>query len=134
MVNILGSPPKGFMLSRKIHDRALSAETKSLPSKTAFFLSQKLLLLKDINDLYSNPQEDSKIVFNSEIAKKKIPCLLKRNKIISEIISTEETYVNQLESLVNIYVRPIRALDILPKEAYECLFSNVESIYLLHKM
>ena len=69
-----------------------------------------------------------------DIKKQNTPSLTKRKKIVAEIISTEETYVNQLEILMNIYVRPLRALDILPKDAYEKLFSNVEGIYLLHKM
>jgi hypothetical protein len=121
------------MIARKMNDNMTHRRSYST-SKNSFSLSRRLLILRDILDLYSTPNENSSTVSStvSETVKKKIPS--KRNKIISEIISTEETYVNQLEILMNIYVRPLRALDVLPKEAYEFLFSNVEGIYLLHKM
>lgn len=124
------------MIARKIHDsRESIAHSRSRSSSTnSVSLSQRLLILRDIFDLYYNTHQQMEVISLSERIKKKIPNLSKRNKIIAEIISTEETYVNQLEILINIYVRPIRALDILPKDAYDCLFSNVESIYLLHKM
>lgn len=131
----IGSPPKGFMIARKVYNRESGSHMRSCSSSTnSVSLSQRLLILRDIFDLYNHTHHDSAITLESESIKKKSPNLSKRNRIISEIISTEETYVNQLEILINIYVRPIRALEILPKEAYECLFSNVEGIYLLHKM
>jgi hypothetical protein len=134
----LGSPPKGFVIARKMHDRGSNSHISHMrsysSSTNSVSLSRRLLILKDIFDLYRAPDENSTIISGLETATKKNPSLAKRNKIIAEIISTEETYVNQLEILMNIYVRPLRALDILPREAYEFLFSNVEGIYLLHKM
>ena len=61
------------------------------------------------------------------------PSSSKRAKAVQELISTEETYVRQLELLLDIYVRPLRVLEILNAENYKRLFSNVEDIYLLHR-
>jgi hypothetical protein len=62
---------------------------------------------------------------------------VRRMRIVREIIVTEETYVKQLEELVNIYVTPSRAVDregaaFVPPAEHRLVFNNVESILHLH--
>jgi len=51
-----------------------------------------------------------------------------RNRVIDEIISTEETYVESIHSLVQNYLKPLKELTILSEKEIHFIFSNIEII------
>lgn len=62
----------------------------------------------------------------------------RRAHIVSEIITTEETYVKTLKEMVDIYVLPSSMLDanrqpVIPAAEQRHVFSNVEGIFRFHK-
>jgi len=63
--------------------------------------------------------------------------LLKKSKrrvhIIKEIISTEETYVDALTALNDIYIAPLEASDLLTSEESLLLFGNMKSLLFFQK-
>ena len=58
-----------------------------------------------------------------------------RIKIVNEILSTEQTYVKQLEQVIDLYIRPLKILSqndeilVLTMKQIRTLFSNLEMIY-----
>jgi len=54
-------------------------------------------------------------------------------KITSEILSTERTYVNELKNLINIYIEPLRKNNLLELEEFNSVFANIEDIYKFHE-
>ncbi|KAG4092535.1 hypothetical protein H8356DRAFT_1702165 [Neocallimastix lanati (nom. inval.)] len=54
-------------------------------------------------------------------------------QITSEILSTERTYVNELKSLINIYIEPLKKNNLLEQEEYNSIFANIEDIYKFHE-
>lgn len=63
-----------------------------------------------------------------------------RSKIVDEIVTTEETYVNDLEILIRLYLEPLstrknkKKKPIITKEQVKGLFSNIESILNLNRV
>ena len=63
-----------------------------------------------------------------------------RMNIVSEIVNTEQTYVNDLEILIRIYLEPLstrrnkKKKPIITKEQVRTLFSNIESILNLNRV
>ncbi|ORX47255.1 hypothetical protein BCR36DRAFT_371740 [Piromyces finnis] len=53
-------------------------------------------------------------------------------KIISEILSTERTYVKELSILINIYIEPLKKNRLLEQEEFNSIFANIEDIYNFH--
>ena len=49
-------------------------------------------------------------------------------KIIAEVIETEKAYVDDLDTMLRVYVRPARKLQILTAEQKSEIFSNVEDL------
>ncbi|KAJ3173620.1 hypothetical protein HDU88_002708 [Geranomyces variabilis] len=56
----------------------------------------------------------------------------RRQKVAVEILSTERTYVRQLEALMEVYVRPIEEKLLLNPQELNAIFANVKSILLFH--
>ena len=56
--------------------------------------------------------------------------LIKRDHIINEILDTEEGYVENLKTMVESYITPLRAH--VTSEDKEVIFMNTEKIYMLH--
>ncbi|KAJ3162459.1 hypothetical protein HDU86_004941 [Geranomyces michiganensis] len=56
----------------------------------------------------------------------------RRQKVAVEILSTEQTYVRQLEALMEVYVRPIEEKLLLNPQELNAIFANVKSILLFH--
>lgn len=54
-------------------------------------------------------------------------------KITSEILSTERTYVSELKNLVNIYIEPLKKNHLLEQEEFNSVFANIEDIYKFHE-
>ena len=50
-------------------------------------------------------------------------------RVADEIVSTETTFVNQMEVLCLVYINPLRASNILPPSTLASLFSNVETLF-----
>lgn len=58
----------------------------------------------------------------------------KRKHIVNEILSTEHTYLSVLNTLITKYKKPMETKKLIAPELIISIFSNVESIYLLHKI
>lgn len=56
-----------------------------------------------------------------------------RYKCVQEIITTEKTYAEQLNTLINVYLFPIKMTGILNPEQVNGIFSNVETIEPVHQ-
>ena len=56
-----------------------------------------------------------------------------RYKCVQEIITTEKTYAEQLNTLINVYLFPIKMTGILNQEQVNGIFSNVETIEPVHQ-
>lgn len=52
----------------------------------------------------------------------------RRQKIVKEIFDTEHNYISQLNTIVTLFLKPIRLGCLLPPEAINAIFSNVEGI------
>lgn len=57
-----------------------------------------------------------------------------RDQIIREIVTTEETYLRSLSTIIEHYVLPLRKLKIISQEVLSNLFSNIEMITDFHKL
>jgi len=51
-----------------------------------------------------------------------------RQRILDEIVSTEVTYVNNLKTLKNVYLIPLRSKDSITKEDMDVIFQNWEML------
>ncbi|KAI8905330.1 hypothetical protein DFJ77DRAFT_551934 [Powellomyces hirtus] len=56
----------------------------------------------------------------------------RRGKVAVEILSTERTYVAQLEALMEVYIKPIEERGLLNAQELNSIFANVKSILLFH--
>lgn len=56
-----------------------------------------------------------------------------RNKVINEIINTERGYMEDLDTLVSVYLQPLRESGVLKEEQIHNIFSNVEMILQINK-
>ncbi|KAJ3086161.1 hypothetical protein HK102_013456 [Quaeritorhiza haematococci] len=57
----------------------------------------------------------------------------RRQNVVAEIVATERTYVQQLETLVDLYVNPLEQGDFLNAQDCNILFANVRSVLMFHK-
>lgn len=60
----------------------------------------------------------------------------RRTRIVMEMSATEDSYVNQLEILVQVFKKPLKALGTkagIKEKQIDRLFSNIEEIYLHHQ-
>ena len=57
----------------------------------------------------------------------------RRNFVIAEIISTEKTYYEKLEAIIEVFVNPLVAMKILNDEDQALQFNGLRSIYQIHK-
>lgn len=61
---------------------------------------------------------------------------VRRSKVLEELIGSEETYVEGLQVLVDVYVAPCRSFSEqapLPMSQQKIVFGNVEAIFFFHK-
>eukprot|EP01114_Cavostelium_apophysatum_P005323 TRINITY_DN1615_c1_g2_i1.p1 TRINITY_DN1615_c1_g2~~TRINITY_DN1615_c1_g2_i1.p1 ORF type:complete len:637 (-),score=180.86 TRINITY_DN1615_c1_g2_i1:36-1946(-) len=49
-----------------------------------------------------------------------------RNKVINEVIGTERQYVDDLETILNVFLNPLKSANLIPKDSVGAIFSNVE--------
>ncbi|KAL6065425.1 Pleckstriny domain-containing family F member 2 [Balamuthia mandrillaris] len=56
----------------------------------------------------------------------------KRNLAVQEILTTERTYVQSLQIIVNSYLKPLQLKNLLPKKQIEFIFSNLEHILIIN--
>lgn len=66
---------------------------------------------------------------NSEMDKRKSF----RLQAIQEILTSERSYLNQLEKLMEFFVRPLKQLQIISSDQFMALFGQVEMIYNLNQ-
>lgn len=53
----------------------------------------------------------------------------KRQNVILELITTEKQYVNDLRTLIEVYINPIQEKKLLNKKQMTAIFANVDTIY-----
>ncbi|EGF79810.1 hypothetical protein BATDEDRAFT_89461 [Batrachochytrium dendrobatidis JAM81] len=58
---------------------------------------------------------------------------VKRQEVIHELIETEMNYVQDLSVLVEIFLKNLRQMNILPEDGLRTIFSNTEQLILLHQ-
>lgn len=57
----------------------------------------------------------------------------KRKKVINEIFATEKTYQEHLHAITSLFLAPLHVACILPQNALNTIFSNVEAIQAVNK-
>lgn len=57
----------------------------------------------------------------------------KRQKIVNEIYTSEQTYISQLSVIVDLFLKPIQARSLLPADAVAVVFGNIEHILTLNR-
>ncbi|TPX58283.1 hypothetical protein PhCBS80983_g03222 [Powellomyces hirtus] len=57
----------------------------------------------------------------------------RRTQVITEIVTTERTYVRELEALVTLYLHPLQQEHIFTDTEMELVFGNLESLLKYHK-
>ncbi|XP_032792326.2 FYVE, RhoGEF and PH domain-containing protein 3 isoform X1 [Daphnia magna] len=55
-----------------------------------------------------------------------------RKNVLDEIISSEESYIKQLDMLLNGFVRPVRDKNTIPKHSFSAIFGDIEPLYSLN--
>lgn len=55
-----------------------------------------------------------------------------RLQAVQEILTSERSYINQLEILMKYFVKPLNGMDILNNEEFTILFGQIEMIYNLN--
>ena len=106
--------------------------------------------LQDLGDIIKGREEDKKINICNRVPLESSGMSLlqfdsiqvefaqsfeseKRKNVILEILSTEETYVNELNSIYSLYMSPLMNSNSFSKDHYNMLFLNLDDIRLLHK-
>eukprot|EP01091_Cochliopodium_minus_P013311 TRINITY_DN425_c0_g2_i1.p1 TRINITY_DN425_c0_g2~~TRINITY_DN425_c0_g2_i1.p1 ORF type:complete len:746 (-),score=202.22 TRINITY_DN425_c0_g2_i1:64-2301(-) len=87
----------------------------------------KNYLIKDLQEI----KKEKQIMSEEEKLEKRKE---KRKHIVNEIFSTENTYLSVLNTLITSYKKPMENRKLIAPELIISIFSNVESIYLLHKI
>jgi hypothetical protein len=57
----------------------------------------------------------------------------KQKEVFQEFSETETGYYESLRAIVQVFVGPLKAMNVLTKEETEGIFSNIKEIYLLHQ-
>lgn len=57
----------------------------------------------------------------------------KREKALLEIVNSEIKYVNQLETIINFFMKPVEERKILKPDDFKILFGNINTIYNINK-
>eukprot|EP00808_Paulinella_micropora_P016681 g2296.t1 len=61
---------------------------------------------------------------------KKEKMMVQRGRIVQEIVATEESYLEQLSALIELYIQPLRGKpELLPLKTQDILFSNLASLH-----
>ncbi|KAF5284667.1 hypothetical protein FQA39_LY16949 [Lamprigera yunnana] len=106
--------------STPLKQMGLSAELhKEIKRSNILTTRIKQKVLQDLNTLQTTDNENSQ--------------KLHRNKITIEILSTEVTFINKLQILIDYFMTPIQNKRLLSKENYYILFDNIKIIYNIHK-
>lgn len=53
--------------------------------------------------------------------------------ILTEILTSEENYIKQLEVVINFFMKPIQQKHLLSPEDFDFLFGSIKSIYVINK-
>ncbi|KAJ3020230.1 Rho guanine nucleotide exchange factor 4 [Thoreauomyces humboldtii] len=59
--------------------------------------------------------------------------MIQRQEVIREMILTERDYVQDLETIINIYMNPLKGTKLLPAKDMSIIFSNVEQLHGVNK-
>jgi hypothetical protein len=63
-----------------------------------------------------------------EEAQQRMKGMSDRQKVITELLDTERSYVADLNQLCDVYEKPIRVLDMIGDYAYRRVFTNVVAL------
>lgn len=72
-----------------------------------------------LDDLKSSTEEQSRNI--------------KREKVLLEIVNSEIKYVNQLECIINYFIKPVEDKKLLKIDDFTILFGNISTIYNINK-
>ena len=123
---------KGRFVSESTSDEStLSGKYIELEKLIRERLSKEPLIDRLRNTEFKNYVEERKELTEAQKLEKKKE---KRKHIANEILSTEVSYLSMLSTIINNYKKPIESKKTIPPETINAIFSNVESIYLLHKI
>ncbi|KAG2392546.1 hypothetical protein C9374_011271 [Naegleria lovaniensis] len=116
--HIITSPRRRF---QQQHDRSDSLQDLSVKSSELIFDE----IMNTVPVIAS--QDDERVSFD-KLAEKKTPLEKKRDHILEEILSTEESYVKGLRELEEAYLKPIREKKLLSKEVFDMIFNDIAII------
>lgn len=57
----------------------------------------------------------------------------KRERALLEIVNSEIKYINQLQTIINFFMKPVQERKLLKADDYETLFGNINTIYNINK-
>ncbi|KAJ5079841.1 faciogenital dysplasia protein [Anaeramoeba ignava] len=101
-------------------------------------LSNKVLNNQDLNfRLAEDLKRESAIKIQAALRgffQRKITRIIKKRKNISEeILNTEITYVDMLKKVRDLYLYPLRKLQVIPENKVKIIFSHLENILLVNE-
>lgn len=139
-----------FFASKPSSQASFSQQTADREPPSQIYLRRLLNYLRDVHDLdprtngvgvevlnKHTPDTTTRKIDNVDssqdpkLRKKQTPA--RRHKVVQEILTTERTYVDQLEALVEVYVKPIEEREILTAQEINGIFANVGNILMFHK-
>ena len=86
---------------------------------------------------HSDPSLENKLhVVSKEISEEKRKCARKKEFIMAELLQTERTYVKDLETSIETFLKEMRSGINVPKKLVgkeDIVFGNIEDIYQFHK-
>jgi hypothetical protein len=84
-------------------------------------------------ELFSRLEEYSPIDLDSLTVEEQAKTISYRNWLVKQIVFSEFEYVDHLNTLITIFINPLRSLNIISQKEILDLFSNAEELYILHK-
>jgi len=68
-----------------------------------------------------------------DLTKDEIDSIDKRLNVLDELLNTEKDYLSDLQSVVDLYIEPMRTEALVPTEIMNKIFSNIEDLRDLHQ-
>lgn len=128
-----GTPTSKRMLKNETHSKSKTFEPTTPKAHVEFSLELK----KVINERNILTSKTRKRVFDAldDIKKKseEESRHFKRERALLEIINSEIKYVQQLEIILNFFMRPAQERKLLRPEDFQVLFGNIQTIYNINK-
>ena len=89
---------------------------------------------KSDNKQREEPLNEEIVVMLSPQAKQQKVFTSQRDAVIDEIIATEKSYSNDLKTIIEVFVKPLREKRIISEDLIKKIFINVEVLYNYHSL